>query len=716
MLISRELLESSERDLKKANIDPPRLKRTLGDGPVDMSAEDKRHRYQQVLGEVGTVERANVVLERIIQGNDLVGINYLAKGTFASRPVCRVQLRDTSGNVLGFGSGFLVAPGVMMTNHHVFATAADARHSVADFDFELDVRGQDRSSVHFEFDPTRFFYANRELDFAIVAVQPRSIDGGRELKDWGWLPLDGRPGKADVGEFLTIIQHPSGERKQVVVRENKLLKFDGDVLWYATDTVGGSSGSPVFNRFWQVVAIHHSGVPKKDSKGRWLTTDGRVWDESMDERLIAWVANEGIRISSIIRHLSLEIGSHPVVKSIVESGQTEPPIEEALRAPRTQSNHVEPWFEQSGDRFSLVVPVRVPVDVVRVAGAMPPSAGAPPAAKPADVRRADERPVETLPVLEVKIDQKTLGTRPGYSPSFLGTGKLSVPLPVLPPALQAKAAKLKGKTTRELKYFNYSVVMNAERGLAFFSAVNIDGRLRQDAGKREGDAWFRDPRIAEDVQVGNEFYGNQKTFEADRSKNPFDRGHLVRRLDATWGKNAATAKKHGDDTFHFTNAAPQFFKFNQGKKLWLGLEEFVLEQLEEEERKACVFNGPVFDGPLAADGELPDPSDPPKADPTFGGVAIPKFFWKLMVLRQGQRLLAAAFVLSQQDQILGIDRIHELSVMEKLTDAEAKVFQVSIADLAQLTKLKFGDLAAADTKEAIKTRPRRLDSFEDIHI
>ena len=54
---------------------------------------------------------------------------------------------------------------------------------------------------------------------------------------------------------------------------------------------------------WQVVALHHSGVPRKDSKGRWLTTDGRVWDESMDERLIDWIANEGIRISSIVRPL-----------------------------------------------------------------------------------------------------------------------------------------------------------------------------------------------------------------------------------------------------------------------------------------------------------------------------------------------------------------------------------------------------------------------------
>jgi endonuclease G len=726
MLISRELIEASERDLKRAKFEPAKLERTLGDGPIEVSAANRRIRHQQLMGEVGTVERANVVLERIIQGNDLVGINYLAKGTLAARPVCRIQLRDSAGNALAFGTGFLVAPGVLLTNHHVFATSADARHSIADFDFELDVRGRERAPIHFAFDPNRLFYANKELDFAVVAVQPRSMDGGRELKDWGWLPLDGRPGKSDPGEYLTIIQHPAGERKQVCVRENKLLKLDGDVMWYATDTNGGSSGAPVMNRFWQIVSLHHAGVPKKNSKGQWLTTDNRVWDESMDERLIDWIANEGIRVSSIVRHLSLEPSAHPLVKLVLETGKTEAPIAE-IHATNGHghnghangdgpTNRTDAWFEQNGDRTSIVVPLRVPIDVVRLIRETPAAAPALPSLPTIDDLLVDERPPDSLPVEAVKIDQTTLGTRPGYKPEFLGTGKLGVPLPVLPASLLAKATQLKGHTTTQLKNFNYSVVMNATRGLAFFSAVNIDGRLRQDVGKREGDSWLRDPRIVDGAQIGNEFYGNQKTFEADRTKNPFDRGHLVRRLDATWGGTVGAAKKHGDDTFHFTNAAPQFFKFNQGRKLWLGLEEFVLEQLEEDQRKACVFNGPVFDGPLAPDDGLPDPSEPSKDDPTFGGVAIPKFFWKLMVVRQNQKLMATAFVLSQQDQILSIDRIHEIAVLEKLTEAEAKVFQVSIADLAKLTKLKFGKLAEVDTKEALQTRPRRLRSFEDIRI
>src|SRR5262249_27514925 len=157
--------------------------------------------------------------------------------------------------------------------------------------------GSERISVPFELDPDTLFHSNLELDFAIVAVRPRSQDGTRDLRDWQWLPLSGERGKSDVGDYLTIIQHPNGERKQVCVRENKLLKFEADTLWYAADTLGGSSGSPVFNRFWQVVALHHSGVPRKDKDGNWLTTDGRIWDQSMDESQIDWIANEGIRVS-----------------------------------------------------------------------------------------------------------------------------------------------------------------------------------------------------------------------------------------------------------------------------------------------------------------------------------------------------------------------------------------------------------------------------------
>jgi endonuclease G, mitochondrial len=263
MLIKPSLIAGSERRFKQAEFSPEALNRNLGDGPIRISPDKKILRQRQLFAETGDVQAAEIGLERIIQGNDLDSINYLAKGTAASRSVCRIQLRDMKSNLLGYGSGFLIGPGLLMTNHHVFGMPVDAANSIADFDYELDISGEERVPIRFGFEPAKFFYTNDRLDFSIVAVAPTSLSGHEELENWGWLPLSGAPGKADPGEYLTIIQHPGGQMKQVCVRENKLLKYVGDFLWYNTDTTAGSSGSPAFNRFWQVVALHHSGIPKK---------------------------------------------------------------------------------------------------------------------------------------------------------------------------------------------------------------------------------------------------------------------------------------------------------------------------------------------------------------------------------------------------------------------------------------------------------------------
>lgn len=736
MLIKPSLIAGSERRFKQAEFSPDALNRRLGDGPIEMSVEKMRLRQRQLLAETGDVAKAEIGLERIIQGNDLDSINYLAKGMAAARSVCRIQLRDLKSNLLGYGSGFLIGPGLLLTNHHVFGKPADAANSIADFDYELDMTGQERAPVRFGFEPGRFFYTNDRLDFSVVAVAPTSLSGHEDLEDWGWLPLSDAPGKADPGEYLTIVQHPSGQMKQVCVRENKLLKYVGDFLWYNTDTTAGSSGSPAFNRFWQAVALHHSGVPRKDGQGRTLTKEGKVWKPSMDESSIDWIANEGIRISAIVADLKVAVGSHPLIKPVLD--EEEPPTRQErakVRPPETAPAFgTNVWVEQSLDGTSLVVPIRVPLPMFRRDIPMAPLAPVPgPAggnggspnggmhnggkaliARPA-VLLPHISPRNGLPMEAVHIDQSTLKSRPGYKANFLGTGRFSVRLPKIPSALKPRIAMLKGSSRQfELKYFNYSVVMNKQRRLAFFSCVNIDGGKQQDVGKREGDSWLRDPRIDDDAQIGNEFYRKQATFEADRSKNPFDRGHLVRRLDATWGDTVAAAKQHGDDSFHFTNCSPQFFSFNQGKQLWAGLEDYTRDVLLEGEEKGIVMNGPVFDGPDAEESDLPNPSGRPHKDPSFGGVQIPKYFWKILIRRNEDGLKAAAFLMSQRKQVMEIDRIQEADVFERMSEEDVSVFQVSIADLTKLTKLDFGNLGDVDSHEATSIGPRLIRSYEDI--
>jgi len=191
MLIKPSLIAGSERRFKQAEFSPEALNQKLGDGPIEMTVEKMRVRQRQLLAETQDVEKAEIGLERIIQGNDLDSINYLAKGTAASRSVCRIQLRDIKSNLLGYGSGLLIGPGLLLTNHHVFGKPADAANSIADFDYELDIAGQERVPVRFGFEPGKFFYTNDRLDFSIVAVAPTSLAGGEKLEDWGWLPLSG---------------------------------------------------------------------------------------------------------------------------------------------------------------------------------------------------------------------------------------------------------------------------------------------------------------------------------------------------------------------------------------------------------------------------------------------------------------------------------------------------------------------------------------------
>jgi endonuclease G len=338
------------------------------------------------------------------------------------------------------------------------------------------------------------------------------------------------------------------------------------------------------------------------------------------------------------------------------------------------------------------------------------------------IRMADLSIVE-----KVVVDQSDYDERPGYDTEFLGKDSLRVPLPVLDESANVLQFKQNGKKTSEIKYWNYSVVMHKGRKLAYFSAVNVDAKLRPDGAGRDGDVWYFDTRVPKASQIGPEFYGAQKTFELDRSQNPFDRGHLTRRLDAQWGNNNQESSRNGNDSFHWTNCTPQHWRFNQGAKKWLGLEDYVIKGFANRTSRACVINGPVFDAPLSKMGPdgRPTPSIGGKRhkDPTFGGFDIPKLFFKVVACEKSDGSLAtAAFLMSQEDLLVAEDRIVGLDAGpdEILTEAEARLYQVSITDLEEFTSLDFGPLRSADTfsgDEAMTLiAPVLLDRFEDIRF
>lgn len=680
---------------------------------VEADPQQIEQRRRRLLDELGSPERAARRIERILQGNELTDVAYLARGTRCAASVCRVAIRR-GGKLLGFGSGSLVAPGVLMTNHHVIDDPGLLAESQAQFDYELDADGNEREPVMFgllgEVPPI----LERSLDLALVAVAPTS-SAGAPLTRFGWLKLNPQPGKAFLGEYLTIIQHPRGERKQVCVRENRLLKYDenGPFIWYQTDTVEGTSGAPVFNNDWEVVALHHSSVPRTKrigGKDVWLNRDGNAWDPSQGDDAVDWMANEGVRVSAIARFLRERHPSHPLARLVLE----------AQEPPRTgESGRLS--VENDRDGFTRV---RIPVEIsFRVSV---PGLGASDTAPRVPARHSSgaspQAPISGATAVEqVKIDQSNYAQRNGYMPDFLG-----VPVPL--PRVTGAAAKdvLKAGAGGVLNYWNYSVIFNKRRRLAFVSAANVDtskGRGNRDA---DGDAWYKDTRVekvAAGMQLGNEFYGRQARFEADRARNPFDRGHLSRRSDLQWGDDDQEAKRNGDDSFHFTNCAPQHWAFNQNAKasgIWFRLEVFAASKLTDDPR-ISLFNGPVFDAPLSkpgADGRLRlDPTGPRHKDGTFGGVAIPKLFFKVIAFRRGDRAVAVAFVVSQEALLASIDRYYptESAKNAVLTDEEVRLYRVPLDQLRKLTSLNFRGLVD-DPRRKLGDEGLRIDSPEDLGL
>ncbi|MEU1002807.1 trypsin-like serine peptidase [Streptomyces tibetensis] len=246
--------------------------------------------------------------ERIIDlSNELQAWSFLPRGVRAGATVARITLRR-DGRELPHGTGFLVSPRLLMTNHHVLPDESFARTCFAEFNAQVTADNLPDTVVRMELDPQTFFAADRRLDFALVALAPTG-DGPAPGEIFGWNRLSVQTGKLVLGEKVNIIGHPSGRLKEIALRDNAVLVRLDDFVHYTTDTEPGNSGSPVFNDQWEVVALHHSGVPKKDDQGRVLRKDGRPWQQGDGDDAIEWVANEGVRISSILKHLAgLDLG------------------------------------------------------------------------------------------------------------------------------------------------------------------------------------------------------------------------------------------------------------------------------------------------------------------------------------------------------------------------------------------------------------------------
>ncbi len=270
----------------------------------------------------------------------------------------------------------------------------------------------------------------------------------------------------------------------------------------------------------------------------------------------------------------------------------------------------------------------------------------------------------------IELDSHNYNNRDGYNANFL---EKKVPLPSIPDNLRDDVVKLKNSNNEELKYTNFSAVMSKSRGLAFYTAVNIDGSKLEQL-ERTNDVWYYDPRIEREFQYGPELYSN----------NDLDRGHLVRRLDPVWGTNFKDAN---EDTFHFSNCSPQHKNLNQ--KTWLDLEDYILRNADVHDLKVNVFTGPVFN----------------QNDLIYRGkYLIPSEFWKVVtIVKNDDNSISSTAYLQTQKPL-----IEDL----KFIFGEYKTYQVRITKIESLTWLDFGNLRNFDPLSKIKDIPVKIINDE----
>jgi V8-like Glu-specific endopeptidase len=221
------------------------------------------------------IEEKDLLLESIIGENTLRPISFLLKAIEVSRCVCYVGVPANAG------TGFLIGKNILITNNHVIYNDDILDQCTFTFNYQIDVNGKREKQKDYKAKQNGLFHTSPKevLDYTIVELEDYP---GTE---WGFAKLN-ITSPPQLKSRVNIIQHPGGQPKQISIQNNFLEYVDDRVLQYVTSTLPGSSGSPVFDDNWRVVALHHAG--------------GMVIEPQTGR---SYFRNQGIRISAIINDL-----------------------------------------------------------------------------------------------------------------------------------------------------------------------------------------------------------------------------------------------------------------------------------------------------------------------------------------------------------------------------------------------------------------------------
>jgi V8-like Glu-specific endopeptidase len=171
------------------------------------------------------------------------------------------KIEDEQGN--GIGTGVLAAPARLLTCDHV-RTKTGARRAWVRFGYRARPDGTVARGERWELD-----------------LGDPVVSGGGSYPDYALLTVNGDAGRpalplsdaeVNAGQAVRLIHHPDG-KPAAVSDAGKVSRVGDDYILHDVPTAEGSSGAPVFDRAWNVIALHRGNT---DRAARGVTEAVRV--------------------------------------------------------------------------------------------------------------------------------------------------------------------------------------------------------------------------------------------------------------------------------------------------------------------------------------------------------------------------------------------------------------------------------------------------------
>ena len=355
-------------DMQEQMIFKSALEQVLARGTVPTTSAADRVSFAP---DVGELPISDGQLEVLIGQDDTLDVGFLHRGSLASRSVAKLIVHrhfggvgsTTTGNApdVVTGTGWVLAPQLLITNFHVIAARRSYEDPVSGEDFRL--QGE-KAEVIFDLyrDDSRgelvtsggCIAYDRALDYAVLRLQDGDL-GRRPLRlrsDWIRKQAD-----HPLRERVNVLQHPNGKPMRLGFRNNFVVAGNEEKLSYLTDTAEGSSGSPICDDEWFVAALHRGTLDISDKPVF-------VWGKKITEE------NFGTPIGQILTHLERNFSE---VRTAASNGQAALAMGQPKRPPSRRRRRATPDSRVARASLVLVDPVdsltarnlSVSTDVVR---------------------------------------------------------------------------------------------------------------------------------------------------------------------------------------------------------------------------------------------------------------------------------------------------------------------------------------------------------------